>query len=115
MTTRHKLALLRLVIGMGCAAIAAWQWQLATHKETYGNHSFGMGMPGTLGLAAIMAGIPAVIFAVAVDLAGKRLLFRRGELEEFHARARVEAIKKALAEKEAAARTPPPSGELYDD
>lgn len=93
--TRIKLALVWLAVFGGSAPIALWQWNAAMHKPNYGNLRLDQGWLGQHWLAVIMAGIPAIVAAIAIYFALTWLLFRRDELENFRARKRVKAARKA--------------------
>jgi signal transduction histidine kinase len=94
--TRLKLTFVKLTIVVGVAVIAAWQWSAASHKNNFENESFNQGFVGQALLGVVMAGIPAILFAVLTYIALEWLLFRPGELEEFRARRRVAVISQGL-------------------
>src|SRR5215471_5728864 len=96
--TRLKLAFVKLMIAAGAAIIVAWQWGAAMHKNNFGNESFNQGFVGQALLGIVMAGIPAILFAVFTYLALEWLLFRPGELEDFRARRRIKTISRELSE-----------------
>jgi len=113
--TRLKLAFVKLVIVAGMAVIGVWQWHEATHKNDFGNESFNQGLVGQALLGVVMAGIPAILYAVLMYLALEWLLFRPGELAEFRARRRVKATWRALSARPKPPEPPPTRQHDYVD
>jgi signal transduction histidine kinase len=113
--TRLKLALVKLFIFICSAALGAWRWREAMHKDNFGSESFNQGAFGQAFLAFVMAGIPVIFFAVAAYLLLTFLLFRRGEIEDFHARQRIDALKKTLGEKPKGDEASKAEGHVFED
>lgn len=91
--TYFKLAAINVVIVLGSLGIAYLQWPEAVKNSGFGSGGYNQGIVGTLMLAALMAGIPIIIFAVAANLTLSWLLFRTGELEEYKARKLIAGLK----------------------
>jgi L-asparagine transporter-like permease len=113
--TRLKLAFVKLMIAVGAVIIVAWQWGTAMHKNNFGNESFNQGFVGQALLGIVMAGIPAILFAVFTYLALEWLWFRPGELEDFRARRRIKAISRELSEQPTAHDAPETPRHDYAD
>jgi signal transduction histidine kinase len=113
--TRFKLAVVKLVIAAGALVIVAWQWDAAMHRNNFGSESFNQGLIGQALLGVVMAGIPAIVFAVFAYLALEWLLFRPGELADFRARQRLKATYLAHGEEPAALEAPEPARHDYAD
>ena len=113
--TRLKLALVMVVIAAGVVVIAMWQWDAAMHKNNFGNASFNQGVVGQTLLGVVMIGIPAILFAVFSYLGLEWLLFRPGELADFKAKQRVEAISRELGEQPKSLNVPEAPRHDYAD
>lgn len=98
MKTPYKIAFINIMIALGVGAIIWVFW-----PEAMANHSIGAGYEQGLGarlfLAALITGIPALIYAVLVHVTLSHWLFRPDELKAYRARKLVENLvsKKADA------------------
>jgi hypothetical protein len=114
--TRLKLVFVKLVIGVGIALIAAWQWNVAMNKNNFGNNTFDQGMVGKVLLGVVMAGIPAILFAVLAYIALEWLLFAPGELADYRAHRRIAGMRHTLRNtSEPSSPTPEKPGHDYAD
>jgi hypothetical protein len=102
MNTRIKIIFINTVIALGVGAIIWVFW-----PQAIANHSIGAGYEQGLGarlfLAALMMGIPALIYAVFVYVSLSHWLFRPGELKAYRARRLVESVRTTDAPTKSAA------------
>jgi hypothetical protein len=102
MKTRSKIIFINVVIALGVGAIIWVQW-----PEAMKTRSIGAGYEQALGarlfLAALMTGIPALIYAIFVYVSLSHFLFSPGELKAYRARKLVESIRTTEAPTKSAA------------
>jgi hypothetical protein len=91
MMTRIKLAFINIVIALGVGAIVWVQWPEAMTSHTIGA-GYEQGLGARVFMAALMTGIPALLYAVGVHLALTHWLFAPDELKAYRARRLVESI-----------------------
>ena len=65
---RLRLFIIGVLIAAGVIGIAVLQWPEAVKSSGYGSGTYSQGLVGTMLLAALMAGIPAVLFAIVAYL-----------------------------------------------
>ncbi len=108
---RLRLGFIALVIAAGVIAIAFLQWPQAVRSSGYGSGTYAQGPVDTMLLAALMIGIPAVLFAVVAYLGLSWLLFRPGEMERFRRHRIVASVEGPFD------AVPPPaaSGRKFED
>ena len=83
---------INVVIVLGTVGIVLAQWPEAIKNSGFGSGGYNQGMTGTVFLAVLMAGIPAVLFAVSTYLVLSYLLLRRGEREVYEARKLIKSL-----------------------
>ena len=108
---RLRLFLIGIVMAAGFAAIAILQWPEAEKASGYGSGTYSQGFVGTMLLAALMAGIPAVLFAIVAYLGLTWLLFKPGEIERF----RRHKIIESVIESSDAVSTPTSTARRFED
>jgi len=79
--TRIKLAFINIVIVAGAVVIAVVQWPTAVQAV-----GVSQGITSAVLLECLIAGIPIVLWGVAVHFALSWLLLKHGELDEYKAR-----------------------------
>lgn len=78
--TRFKLLFINAIIVAGAVAIAILQWPVAVHAVGEGN-----GIVGAMLLEVLIAGIPIVIWGVAIHIGLTKLLMQPGEVDAYRA------------------------------
>jgi hypothetical protein len=89
--TRFKITCINIVIALGVGAIIWVQWPEAMTSRSIGT-GYEQGLGARLFLAALMTGIPALIYAVFVHVTLTHWLFAPDELKAYRARRLVESI-----------------------
>jgi cytochrome bd-type quinol oxidase subunit 2 len=93
---RLRLVFIALVISAGVIAIAILQWPQAVRSSGYGSGTYAQGPVDTMLLAALMVGIPAVLYAVVAYLGFSWLLFRPGEMERYRRHRIIASVEGSL-------------------
>jgi hypothetical protein len=91
MKTRSKIIFINVVITLGVGAIIWVQWPDAMKSHSIGA-GYEQGLAASIFLAALMTGIPALLYSVVVYLLLSHWLFRPDELKAYRARRLVESI-----------------------
>lgn len=102
--TRLKITFINLVIVIGAAAIIWVQWPEAMKPHGYGYAAYEQGLASKVFLAALLTGIPVLLYAVAVHVALGHFLFAQDEVKVYRAR----KLIKSLGGKDTTDGTPAP-------
>jgi hypothetical protein len=94
MKTSFKIAIVNIVVVMGSVAIILALWPEAIKPRSYGG-GYEQGWASAFFLAAVLTGIPTVMYAAIAHLALSQLLFKPGELKAHRARQLIESLETA--------------------
>jgi len=83
---RLRTLFVNLVVAAGVLAIVWLQWPQAVQSNCFAASGCSQGVVGTVLLEIIMAGIPAILFAIVAHAGLTWLLFRPKEVADYRRR-----------------------------